>query len=39
VAVGGAARHGPRPARLAPSPGILKRALQDDPVTSEGEKG
>lgn len=39
VAVAGAARHGPRPARLTPSPGILKRALQDDPVTSEGEKG
>jgi hypothetical protein len=33
VPVAGAVRHGPRPARLIPSPGILKRVLQNDPLT------
>ena len=35
VPVEGAVRHGRRPARLAPRPGILKRALQGDALTDE----
>jgi len=35
VPVAGAARHGPRPARLAPSPGIIKRSIENDSVTIE----
>ncbi len=34
VPVAGTPRHGPRPGRLVPSPGILKRNIDNDPVTS-----
>ena len=33
VPVAGTPRHGPRPRRLAPSPGILKRNIEKDSVT------
>ncbi len=37
VPVAGATRHGPRPARLVPRPGILKQALRNDLTTIERE--
>ncbi|MGH7332939.1 MAG: hypothetical protein ACREKS_09390 [Candidatus Rokuibacteriota bacterium] len=39
VRVAGAARHGPRPARLVPNPGILKRSIDGSSLTVEGEMG
>jgi hypothetical protein len=38
VPVAGASRHGPRPGRLAPIPGILKRNIEKDSVTTEGTR-